>query len=89
MEDRRSYAGPVIVSVLLLALALGVYVSGYFLLGVLSTDGHGHYFARRYPLRWQAFIYRPAAWAESAITETSVFVYATGDLPPPSPSPIP
>jgi hypothetical protein len=88
MEDRRSYAFPVIASGLSLALMLGAYVSGYFLCGVLHSDGHGNC-SREYPFRWQAFIYKPAAWAESAYIERNVFVFATADVPPQPVSPLP
>jgi hypothetical protein len=80
MRERRNAGAALIVVGGFLALVLGVYASGYFLLsdGLLPMLWNP-LALRTYPSPWLAAIYRPAAKIEGAIRGHPIDTRARGE----------
>jgi hypothetical protein len=80
MKERRNAGAALIVVGGFLALVLGVYASGYFLLsdGLLPVLWNP-IALRTYPSPWMATIFRPAARIEGAIRGHPIVTRSRGD----------
>jgi hypothetical protein len=88
MQDKRSSAAlPALMALVILAVLLGAYAAGYFLLstklkGVIILDATlarppaGIH--RMFHHSWQAVIYQPAAYVESRVGGVPVHLHTYG-----------
>jgi hypothetical protein len=63
--DNRSAAAPILIAVLIVAVLPATYAAGYFWLGDARHTPCGT--IRRYPHRWEAVLFKPAALVEKNI----------------------